>query len=114
MSDIKIVESDELGVIRRAFDEVEKLRFAKGVTEEEYKRLESASIDLRAREREIIASLGLVIAAEIKASSLSLLELSKRIKTRTADLSGLPKTLDKISGIILYVIDIARRLQREM
>ena len=114
MSEIKIVESGELGEIRRALEEVEKLRFAKGVTEDEYGRLESASVDLRSREREIIAALGVKIAGEIKASSLSLLELSKRIKTRTAELSRLPKSLDKISAVILEVIEIVRRLQREM
>lgn len=108
------MESGELGEIRRALEEVEKLRFAKGVTEDEYRRLESASVDLRSREREIIAALGVKIAGEIKASSLSLLELSKRIKTRTAELSGLPKTLDKISDILLEVIDIVRRVQKEL
>jgi len=110
----KDVVLGELGELRRALEVVEKLRFARGVTAEEYVRLESASVDLRDREREIIAKLGAEIVAQIKASSLSLAELSKRIKTRTAKLSKLPKSLDKISTVILEIIDIARRIDKEL
>lgn len=104
----------ELGEIRRALSEIEKLRFSKGVSNEEYTRLEYASVDLRDREREVIAKLGVEIASKIKASSLSLSELSKRIKARTAKLSKLPKSMDKISAVILEIIDIARRVEREL
>ncbi|MEN6619380.1 MAG: hypothetical protein ABFC28_07790 [Rikenellaceae bacterium] len=109
----EITEAGELGELRRALLEVEKLRFAMGVTAEESGRLESASVDLRIREREIIASMGEEFAAQIRASAISLTELSKRIKARTAKLSKLPKNLDKTSGVILEIIDIARRIERE-
>ena len=107
-------ETGELEELRRALEEVEKLRFAKGVTIEEYARLESASVNLRDKEREIISKLGAEIASQIMASSLSLSELSKRIKDRIAKLSKLPKSLDKISAVILEIIDIARRIEKEL
>lgn len=110
----KTKELGEFGELRRALEEVEKLRFARGVTAAEFGRLELASVGLRDKEREIIAALGEEIAGRIKASSLSLAELSKRIKARTAKLSKLPKSLDKISDVILEVIDIARRIEREL
>lgn len=109
----KKTDKGELGELRRALEEIEKLRFARGVSAAELVHLEKASVDLRDREREIISSMGEVLAAQIKASSISLSELSKRIKERNEKLSRLPKSLDKISGIILEIIDIARRTDRE-
>lgn len=103
----------ELEELRRALDEIERLRFTKGVLEADLVRLESASVDLRERERMIIASVGEEIAAQIKASAVSLSDLSKRIKERTSKISRLPKSLDKISTVILEIIDIARRVDRE-
>lgn len=106
--------TEELGELRRALVEVERLRFTKGISDVERLRLESASVELRERERVVIALAGEEIAAQIKASAVSLSELSKRIKARTTKLSGLPKSLDKISVVILEIIDIARRIDREI
>ncbi len=80
----------------------------------EISRLEIASAKLREREREGISSLGLEIADKIMNSSLSLEELSKRIKSRTTRLSKLPKNLDKISDVILEIINLAKRVAREL
>lgn len=105
---------DELAELRRAFLEIENLRFASGISTKEKISLESASVNLRDIEREIISMLGEEIAREIKASSVSLEELTKRIKTRTDKFSKLPGALDKTTDIILEVIDIARRIGREL
>ncbi|OFY38479.1 MAG: hypothetical protein A2X18_03125 [Bacteroidetes bacterium GWF2_40_14] len=103
----------ELGELRLALGEIERLRFNKGVSEAELTRLERASVELRERERVVISLIGEEIAAQIKASAVSLSDLSKRIKARTEKLSRLPKSLDKISLVILEIIDIARRVNRE-
>jgi isopropylmalate/homocitrate/citramalate synthase len=100
--------------IRVALAEAEKLRFVKKLSAMEISRLEIASAKLREREREVIATLGIEIAENIKKSALSLEELSKRIKSRTTKLSKLPKSLDKISDVILEIIDLARRVAREL
>ncbi|MFA6334600.1 MAG: hypothetical protein WCX48_03475 [Bacteroidales bacterium] len=110
----KLVATDELAELRRALEEIEKLRFVAGISSEEAVRLESASVDLREREREIIASLGEEVAGQIKSSSISLEKLSKRIKTRNQKLSRFPKSMDKISEVILEIIDIAGRVGREL
>lgn len=107
-------KSCELAEIRRTLAEIDKLRFAKGLSLAETGRLESASVDLRNREREIISAMGEEVAAKIKASSVSLEELVKSIKVRTKKISGLPKGLDKTSDVILEVIDILRRVGREL
>ncbi len=106
--------TEELGELRLALEEIERLRFTKGVSETDLARLESASADLRERERVVITKIGEEIASQIKASAISLSDLSKRIKARTAKLSRLPKSLDKISSVILEIIDIARRIDREI
>ncbi len=100
--------------IRVALAEAEKLRFVKKLSSMEISRLEIASAKLREREREVISSLGLEIADKIMNSSLSLEELSKRIKSRTTRLSKLPKNLDKISDVILEIINLAKRVAREL
>jgi len=106
--------TEELGELRLALGEIERLRFTKVISDVERLRLETASVELRERERVVIALAGEEIAAQIKASAISLSDLSKRIKARTAKLSGLPKSLDKISVVILEIIDIARRIDREI
>jgi len=106
--------AEELGELRLALCEIERLRFTKGVSETDLARLERASTELRERERVVIAMTGEEIAAQIKASAVSLSDLSKRIKARTTKLSRLPKSLDKISLVILEIIDIARRIDREI
>lgn len=108
------VKSGELGELRRALDMIENLRFSPDLSEVDVRRLEEASVELRNREREIVASIGSKLAGEIMASSVSMKELTERIKMRTEKLSKLPKGLDRFSEVILEIIDIARRVGREL
>ena len=100
--------ADELAQIRKLIDEIELLR-AKSIKAErlqETELLENGSRELRARERAIVNKIGEDIALRIKADGESLEVLAKKIKAKIEKMGRLPKRLDKISKVILYISDV--------
>lgn len=98
----------ELAKIRKSIEDVELLRYeaSKGKRTVEVERLESASLELKEKERAIIKSIGESIASTIKADGESLGALSEKLKERVKRMGRLPKRLDKISKVILKISDI--------
>lgn len=100
--------ADELAQVRKLIDEIELLR-AKSIKAErlqETELLENGSRELRARERAIVNKIGESIALRIKADGESLEVLAKKIKAKIEKMGRLPKRLDKISKVILYISDV--------
>lgn len=100
--------ADELAQIRKLIDEIELLR-AKSIKAErlqETELLENGSRELRAKERAIVNKIGEDIALKIKADGESLEVLAKKIKAKIEKMGRLPKRLDKISKVILYISDV--------
>ena len=100
--------ADELAQIRELIDEIELLR-AKSIKAErlqETELLENGSRELRAKERAIVNKIGEDIALKIKADGESLEVLAKKIKAKIEKMGRLPKRLDKISKVILYISDV--------
>ena len=100
--------ADELAQIRKLIDEIELLR-AKSIKAErlqETELLENGSRELRAKERAIVNKIGEDIALRIKADGESLEVLAKKIKAKIEKMGRLPKRLDKISKVILYISDV--------
>ena len=100
--------ADELAQIRELIDEIELLR-AKSIKAErlqETELLENGSRELRAKERAIVNKIGESIALRIKADGESLEVLAKKIKAKIEKMGRLPKRLDKISKVILYISDV--------
>lgn len=100
--------ADELAQIRKLIDEIELLR-AKSIKAErlqETELLENGSRELRAKERAIVNKIGESIALRIKADGESLEVLAKKIKAKIEKMGRLPKRLDKISKVILYISDV--------
>ena len=63
------VIAKELNLLRKALEEADRVRFAKGLDEATRVELERASIVLRVRERELINEIGVEIAAQIGRAS---------------------------------------------
>lgn len=104
MNDIGKEPAKELALLRKALQFAEQKRFADNLSPDQKRELESASVAIREREREIIAQIGKEIADNIKESSESLEQLAKDIRNRTTGISSGAKQLNKLSKAILTVL----------
>ncbi len=104
MNDIGKEPAKELALLRKALQLAEQKRFADNLSPDQKRELESASVAIREREREIIAQIGKEIADNIKESSESLEQLAKDIRNRTTGISSGAKQLNKLSKAILTVL----------
>ncbi|MDP3399221.1 MAG: hypothetical protein Q8S23_08760 [Bacteroidales bacterium] len=102
----------ELNLIRRALEEADRVRFAKGLDEVAKVELERASVVLRIRERELINEIGVEIAAQIKESSESLEELARSIRQRSARLSKTANSTDSVTKALERVVEAVVLLNR--
>ncbi|MDD3990302.1 MAG: hypothetical protein PHP30_09450 [Bacteroidales bacterium] len=96
----------ELAQLRKLLKETELLRFQ---TEDKTKiqALETASVELRDRERLLIKEMGDLMSESIEIGGKTLNELATRIRKKIEKMGRLPKKMDKISKIILQLSEIA-------
>jgi hypothetical protein len=106
------VIAKELNLLRKALEEADRVRFAKGLDEASKVELEKASVVLRIRERELINEIGVEIAAQIKESSESLEELARSIRQRSARLSKTAKSTDSVTKALERVVEAVVLLKR--
>lgn len=95
----------ELSDVRRAIQDTEELRYKafKSGKEEEADILEIASVELKARERELVVKIGVNLANRIELGTTSLEELTTRVKERVEKMGKASKGLDKFSKILLKI-----------
>jgi len=98
--------SRQLATLRKALSETENLRLKAG-SREQAEALESASVELRDKEREIISKLGEEIAEKIESDGRSLNELAATIRKRIEKQGRMPKKMDKLSKLFLKIAEIA-------
>lgn len=106
------VIAKELNLLRKALEEADRVRFAKGLDEATRVELERASIVLRVRERELINEIGVEIAAQIKESSESLEKLARTIRQRNARLSKTAKGTDSVTKALERIVEAVVLLKR--
>ncbi len=93
----------ELAIVRHALAKAEELRFAQGLTNAQKKELEQCSLELRDRERELIAEVGKEIAAKIELSGRELEEIAKQIRLKNAKIGKTTKVLNSLRVISKYL-----------
>ena len=106
------VIAKELNLLRKALEEADRVRLAKGVDEATRVELERASVVLRVRERQLVNEIGVEIAAQIKESSESLEKLARTIRQRNARLSKTAKGTDSVTKALERVVEAVVLLKR--
>lgn len=100
---------EALKTIYQTLETIEVTRTSPLLTPEEKKTLEKSAVALRKKEREIIGNEVRAMISQLTPRSENLEALSRAIRKKVKEMGKAPVLLDKVSKILLQVVEIADR-----